>query len=192
MLTQKSCAYLAQKRSEYLAEQSISVYILRSWLWENPQQISFYNLQGKSFANSFQLEINYSIAEGFNTRFAYKNYNIETDYTSGRLSKPITPNHRFFASTSYETEKGLDDQQWKFDLTYNYIGEQRLPNTASNPTQYQLAKYSNGYHLLNFQVTKVFSKKFEMTLRSRPSMSRARGCERCRLCPTSMKTSSPS
>ena len=132
--------------------------------WENPQQISFYNLQGKSFANSFQLEINYSIAEGFNTRFAYKNYNIETDYTSGRLSKPITPNHRFFASTSYETEKGLDDQQWKFDLTYNYIGEQRLPNTASNPSQYQLAEYSNGYHLLNFQVTKVFSKKFEMYL----------------------------
>jgi outer membrane receptor for ferrienterochelin and colicin len=132
--------------------------------WENPQQISFYNLQGKSFANSFQLEINYSFAEGFNTRFAYKNYNIETDYTSGRLSKPITPNHRFFASTSYETEKGLDDQQWKFDLTYNYIGEQRLPNTVSNPSQYQLAEYSNGYNLLNFQVTKVFSKKFEMYL----------------------------
>lgn len=132
--------------------------------WENPQQISFYNLQGKSFANSFQLEINYSIAEGFNIRFAYKNYNIETDYTSGRLSKPITPNHRFFASTSYETEKGLDDQQWKFDLTYNYIGEQRLPNTLSNPPQYQLAAYSSGYHLLNFQVTKVFSKKFEMYL----------------------------
>lgn len=132
--------------------------------WENPQQISFYNLQGKSYANSFQLEINYSIAEGFNTRFAYKNYNIETDYISGRLSKPITPNHRFFASTSYETEKGLDDQQWKFDLTYNYIGEQRLPNTVSNPSQYQLAAYSNGYHLLNFQVTKVFSKKFEMYL----------------------------
>jgi hypothetical protein len=130
--------------------------------WENPQQISFYNLQGKSFANSFQLEINYSILEGFNTRFAYKNYNIETDYSSGRQSKPITPNHRFFASTSYETEKDMDDKQWKFDLTYNYLGEQRLPNTASNSMQYQLGDYSNGYSLLNFQVTKVFSKKFEI------------------------------
>ena len=91
-----------------------------------------------------------------------KNYNIETDYSSGRQSKPITPNHRFFASTSYETEKDMDDKQWKFDLTYNYLGEQRLPNTASNPMQYQLGDYSNGYSLLNFQVTKVFSKKFEI------------------------------
>ncbi len=130
--------------------------------WENPQQISFYNLDGKSFANSFQVEANYNIAEGFNTRFAYKNYDIQTDYTSGKLIKPLTPNHRFFANVSYETSKKENDAQWKFDITYNFIGEQRLPNTASNPIQYQLEEYSNSYSLLNAQFTKVFSKKFEV------------------------------
>jgi len=130
--------------------------------WENPQQISFYNLDGKSFANSFQVEANYNIAEGFNTRFAYKNYDIQTDYTSGKLIKPLTPNHRFFANVSYETSKKDTDAQWKFDITYNFIGEQRLPNTASNPIQYQLEEYSNSYSLLNAQFTKVFSKKFEV------------------------------
>lgn len=130
--------------------------------WENPQQISFYNLDGKSFANSFQVEANYNIAEGFNTRFAYKNYDIQTDYTSGKLIKPLTPNYRFFANVSYETSKKENDAQWKFDITYNFIGEQRLPNTASNPIQYQLEEYSNSYSLLNAQFTKVFSKKFEV------------------------------
>ena len=130
--------------------------------WENPQQISFYNLDGKSFANSFQVEANYNIAEGFNTRFAYKYYDIQTDYTSGKLIKPLTPNHRFFANVSYETSKKETDAQWKFDITYNFIGEQRLPNTASNPIQYQLEEYSNSYSLLNAQFTKVFSKKFEV------------------------------
>ncbi len=132
--------------------------------WENPQEISFYNLQGESFANSFQVEVNYNITEGLDTRFAYKYYDIQTDYNSGKLIKPLTPNHRFFANVSYETHKKENDAQWKFDITYNFIGEQRLPDTSSNPVQYRLAEYSNGYSLLNAQLTKVFSKKFEVYL----------------------------
>lgn len=132
--------------------------------WENPQRISFYNLEGKSYANSFQTEVNYNIVEYFNIRLAYKYYDIQTDYTSGKLIKPLTPNHRFFANVSYETDKKENDAQWKFDVTYNLIGEQRLPDTSSNPIQYRLAEYSNSYSLLNAQLTKVFSKKFEIYL----------------------------
>ena len=130
--------------------------------WENPQRISFYNLEGESYANSFQTEVNYFINEYLNVRLAYKFYDIETDYTSGKLSKPLTPNHRFFANISYETKPVELIKQWKFDLTYNFIGDQRLPDTSSNPIEYQLEEYSNSYSLLNAQVTKVFSKKFEM------------------------------
>ncbi|MEQ6125198.1 TonB-dependent receptor [Pseudotenacibaculum sp. MALMAid0570] len=132
--------------------------------WENPQEISFYNLQGDSYANSFQVEINHPILEKLDVRVAYKYYDVQTDYTSGKLLKPLTPNHRFFANTSYETVERSNGSQWKFDLTYNFIGEQRLPNTSTNPIQYQLAEYSNGYNLLNGQVTKVFSKRFEVYL----------------------------
>lgn len=129
--------------------------------WENQQRISFYNLEGKSYANSFQTEINYALSEYFNIRLAYKYYDIETDYNSGRLSKPLTPNHRFFANMSFETEKRLGERQWKFDLTYNFIGEQRIPNTSDNPVQYQLPSNSNSYSLLNSQLTRVFSDKLE-------------------------------
>ena len=130
--------------------------------WENPQRISFYNLDGESYANSFQTEINYFINDNLNLRLAYKYFDIQTDYTSGKLSKPLTPNHRLFANISYETKKIDNIKQWKFDLTYNFIGEQRLPDTSINPLEYQFEEYSNSYSLLNTQITKVFTEKFEM------------------------------
>ena len=129
---------------------------------ENPQEISFYNLDGKSIADSFQFEVNYELADRLNLRTAYKFYNVFTDFKSGRFQKPIQAKHRFFANVSYDTELTLDESQWKFDVTYNLIGKQRLPYTASNPTVYRLTEYSNSYSMVNTQITKVFSKKFEM------------------------------
>ena len=119
-------------------------------------------MNGESYANSFQTEINYFINDNLNLRLAYKYFDIQTDYTSGKLSKPLTPNHRLFANISYETKKIDNIKQWKFDLTYNFIGEQRLPDTSTNPVEYQLGEYSNSYSLLNTQITKVFTEKFEM------------------------------
>ncbi len=130
--------------------------------WENPQQISFYNLEGRSVANSFQLETNYRLNHHFNLRLAYKFFDVTTDYVSGNFSKPIQPKHRFFTNLSAETHKRKKGSQWKFDATYNFIGKQRLPNTNSNPTQFQLAEYSKGYSLLNAQMTRIFSENFEV------------------------------
>ena len=130
--------------------------------WENPQEISFYDLNGSSIANSFQVELSYNLARNFNLRAAYKYFDIRTDYKNGELQKPIQPQNRFFANLSYETEINDENSQWKFDLTFNNIGEQRLPNTSSNPLQYQLPEFSKQYQLLNGQITKVFSEKFEI------------------------------
>ncbi|ARV16390.1 TonB-dependent receptor [Polaribacter sp. SA4-12] len=130
--------------------------------WENPQEISFYDLDGKSIANSFQVELSYNLARNFNLRTAYKYFDISTDYKSGNLQKPIQPKERFFANLSYETVTKENGSQWKFDTTFNSIGKQRLPNTASNPIQYQLSEYSEAYQMLNLQITKVFSEKLEV------------------------------
>lgn len=125
--------------------------------WENPEEVSFYNLNGKSIANSFQLEVNYEPIKHLNIRTAYKYFDVTTDYKSGSLSKPIQPENRFFANVSFETNEKENKSQWKFDVTYNYIGEQRLPNTNG-----VLNNYSKGYSLLNTQITKVFSNAFEI------------------------------
>ena len=132
--------------------------------WENPQEISFYDLGGKSIADSFQAEINYELAKNLKLRTAFKYFDITTDYKSGNLQKPIQPNNRFFTNISYETTAKSNDAQWKLDVTFNNIGKQRLPNTATNPIQYQLPKYSERYSLLNTQITRVFSESFEIYL----------------------------
>jgi hypothetical protein len=132
--------------------------------WENPQEISFYDLDGKSIANSFQVEINYELVKSLKLRTAFKYFDIRTDYKSGNLQKPIQPNNRFFANISYETTVKSNGTQWKLDVTFNNIGKQRLPNTTTNPLQYQLPEYSERYSLLNTQITKVFSKSFEIYL----------------------------
>ena len=130
--------------------------------WENPQEISFYDLDGKSIANSFQVELYYQLSKGFNLRTAYKYFNVATDYKSGNLQKPVQPKNRFFANLSYETSLQENGAQWKFDATFNNIGKQRLPNTSSNPSQYQIVEFSDPFQLLNSQVTRVFSDQFEV------------------------------
>jgi len=132
--------------------------------WENPQKISFYNLDGESFANSFQVEVNYGLLKSLDVRLAYKYYDIQIDYDSGRLSRPLIPDHRFFVNLGYATELTQQGKQWKFDLTYNWIGEQRLPDTSTNPVQFQLGDRGESFNLMNAQVTRVFSKKFEVYL----------------------------
>ncbi|MDD7885521.1 TonB-dependent receptor [Flavivirga sp. 57AJ16] len=132
--------------------------------YENPQEVSFYNLEGDSYANSFQIEFNYNVFEYFDLRMAYKYYDVKTDYNSGKLSKPLVPTHRLFANTSYETRRQEDGQQWKFDATFNWLGEQRFSSTVTNPEPYQLPDKTPTLATLNTQVTKVFSPNFEVYL----------------------------
>ncbi|WP_306353160.1 TonB-dependent receptor domain-containing protein [Flavobacterium sp. '19STA2R22 D10 B1'] len=131
-------------------------------LYQSPQQVIFHNLEGKSFANSFQFEFNYEVLKSLNLRTAYKYYDIQTDYLSGRNQSPLQAKHRFFANLAYETPVTDKGKQWRFDYTYNWLGEQKLPTTASNPTQYRLPEYSRAFSLMNAQVTHVFSSKFEI------------------------------
>ncbi|MFB9056313.1 TonB-dependent receptor domain-containing protein [Mariniflexile ostreae] len=131
--------------------------------YENPQEINFYNLEGESYANSFQVEVNYNVFKHFNLRTAYKYYDIKTAYSSGKLSKPLIPAHRFFANASYQTHL-RNNGNWKFDTTFNWLGEQRFSSTASNPLAYQLSDNTPTVATLNAQITKVFSEKFEVYL----------------------------
>jgi len=131
-------------------------------LFASPQQALFYNLNGKSYANSLQLELNYEIMHHFNIRTAYKYYDIKTDYTTGLEERPLQAKHRFFTNLAYETHIVEGGRQWKFDFTYNWMGRQRLPYTGSNPAPYQLGDYSPSFSLMNAQVTRTFSSVFEV------------------------------
>lgn len=130
--------------------------------WEDPTKIRFYNLEGDSYANLFQVEFNYDFFENADLRFAYKYFDVMTTYRSGTLEKPLTPGHRIFANVSAETNRKENGAQWKFDTTYNWLGEQRFPSTATNSPDNRLPEFSPTVGTLNFQVTKVFSPTFEI------------------------------
>jgi outer membrane receptor for ferrienterochelin and colicin len=128
----------------------------------SPQQVLFYNLEGQSFANSLQIDLNYQLMTHFSIRTAYKYYDVQTDYTIGLVERPLQAKHRFFTNLAYETHVKEKGQQWKFDFTYNWLGEQRLPQTQSNPEEYLLDAFANPFSTINAQVTKTFSKTFEV------------------------------
>ncbi len=131
-------------------------------LYASPQQAVFYNLDGASYANSLQVEFNYEIAKHFNLRTAYKYYDIQTDFLSGTSERPLQAKHRFFGNIGYETHIVEKGRQWKFDFTYNWMGEQKLPNTATNPVGDRLAEYAPSFSLMNAQITRTFSSTFEI------------------------------
>ena len=131
-------------------------------LFQSPQQVLFYNLDGKSYANSLQLDFNIELIKHFNLRTAYKYYNISTDYLSGNFQRPLQAKHRFFGNLEFETHIKEKGKQWKFDYTFNWLGKQQLPTTATNPPEDRLPEFSPSFSVMNAQITRTFSSTFEM------------------------------
>ena len=127
--------------------------------WEKQGQLSFYNLEGKSYAKSFQIELDYSISNNINFKSAFKNYNVKKQYNSGFKQNPLTPKNRFFINIDFFSTPKNNGSQWKFDFTYNRIGKQRLPIHSD---QSLFNGWSPSYTLLNSQLTRVFSENFEI------------------------------
>ena len=132
--------------------------------YENPYEVSFYNLEGASYSSSFQAEFSWNLMAYLDLKTAYKFYDVKTQYASGKLEKPLTSQHRYFANLSYELHSEKDGGVWKFDTTFNWLGKQRFSSTSMSPQAYQLPTYSPSISTLNLQFTKVFSEAFEIYL----------------------------
>lgn len=115
--------------------------------------VKFYNLDGKSFSNSLQAELNFMPANKLDLRLAYRYFDVNTSFGGKLLEKPFTAGHRAFANIAY------DLFGWKLDYTLNYIGSKRIPSTASNPPTHQLPTRSPEYFTMNAQVSKSLGKK---------------------------------
>ncbi|UWX59618.1 TonB-dependent receptor [Chryseobacterium oranimense] len=125
----------------------------------SPQQLTFYNLEGKSFANSFQTQWDFTPFKNFDVRLAYKYYDVQADYLDGRREVPFMAKHRGFVNLAYATNKNNKGGFWSFDTTLNWVGKQRLPDTSSNPAEFRLPAYSDSYAVLNAQISRNFNKK---------------------------------
>lgn len=119
--------------------------------WETADAIRFYNLAGDSFANSLQLGFDSELANDLNLRLAYKYYDVQLDYDTGRKQKPLQPEHRFFANLGYVGSK------WRLDGTYQHTGAMRIPSTGNGPEE-----QTNPFGLINAQITYIPNPKLEL------------------------------
>ncbi|MEO7313700.1 MAG: TonB-dependent receptor, partial [Ginsengibacter sp.] len=54
---------------------------------------------------------------------------------------------------------GYENNGWKLDYTFNFIGEKRIPSTLGNPVEYQMKDKSPAYVTMNTQVSKTLGKE---------------------------------
>jgi outer membrane receptor for ferrienterochelin and colicin/copper chaperone CopZ len=126
---------------------------------ENTRLVQFYNLSGKSYSNSFQVELNLTPLKKLDLRLAYRYFDVRQTYNGKLMERPLIAKNRAFLSIDYATSN-----TWKLNYTITYNGKKRITNTADNPSMYQLSTYSPSFVLMNVQVSKTFSKQFPMDI----------------------------
>lgn len=124
---------------------------------QSPQEVYFYNLDGQSYSNSFQSQIDYELIKRLDVRLAYRWYDVKATYNGKLLQKPLIAKNRAFMNLAYTTRNN-----WSFDYTLNWQGQKRIPYTESNPEKYRIAEYSPNFILMNAQISKTWKETFEV------------------------------
>jgi len=161
-LKQESAWNYGVSASFYIPVRSEELSITAEWYYtdfsnqvvmdmdQSPHDIYFYNLRGKSHANSFQVEVSYPLFRGFTLLGAYRWIEAKTNYNGRMMRKPLTSKYKALATASYETPL----RKWQFDFTAQFNGGGRMPTPdESNPLW---GKNFKSYTILNAQITKFF------------------------------------
>ncbi|MBI1185400.1 TonB-dependent receptor [bacterium] len=94
------------------------------------QTLSFYNLNGRSFASVAQIEVNYELLRGLDVRASYKIQDVKTTYSSGQLrSLPFVAKNKWLLNAAYNTP----NRMWGFDATALRTNPGRIAATVNNP-----------------------------------------------------------
>lgn len=117
---------------------------------ETAGEVSFYNLQGKSYSNNWQIEASYPFFKGFTATAAYRKTDAKSTYDGVLQEKPLTNRYKALLTSSYQTPL----RKWQFDYTIQLNGGGRMPAPdAVNPLW---NKEFDSFTVMNAQVTKFF------------------------------------
>jgi outer membrane cobalamin receptor len=112
--------------------------------------VYFYNLRGRSYSHSAQAELIFYPVKSLEITAAYR-YNYVKETINGDLrDKPLASQHKAILNVSYATKF----EKWKFNITAQLHGSQRLPDTHLNPEIYRLSDFSPTFMTFNAQITK--------------------------------------
>jgi outer membrane receptor for ferrienterochelin and colicin len=124
-----------------------------------PTTAFVYNLHGKSYSNSYQVQFTYEPIKRFSMLLAYRINDVKTTINGKFQQKPFVNNYKGLVTLSYATNL----KKWQFDYTTQFNGSARLPDQSKMPTSLQRANHTPEYIIMNAQVTKKF-KEFDVYL----------------------------
>ena len=128
---------------------------------QSAREVHFYNLDGNSVSNSYQIQVDYELVKRLDVRVAYRYYDVHTTYMSGDKSAPLLAPHRGFFNIAYSSRKF-----WKFDFTINVQGEKRMPSLSENSIINQRSVSTPVFAIMNAQISKRIRQKWEFYIGS--------------------------
>jgi outer membrane receptor for ferrienterochelin and colicins len=115
-----------------------------------------YNLDGKSYSNSFQIEVIYELIPRLDFLAAFR-YNDVKITTNGMLQeKPLLNKYKGLLNLSYSTAD--TEKKWQFDFTAQFNGDARIPGTEGYPAEYRRPESAPAFTIINFQISKYFKR----------------------------------
>jgi len=124
---------------------------------QSVNSIYFYNLKGKSYSNSAQIEVNYEPISGFNVTAAWRLNDVKTTINGKLEQKPLMSKYKGLVSLGYKTPL----KKWQFDYSIQFNGGGNLPDMNGYPLALQKRSTFSAYTIMNAQITKYF-RKFEV------------------------------
>jgi outer membrane receptor for ferrienterochelin and colicins len=126
---------------------------------ESADHAYFYNLPGRSFANSWQAEVNYSPVKRMELKLAYRYFDVRNDVRTPRgelvlLSKQFINQDRLLINLGYATRF----DKWKFDFTWQWNGRRRIPDASEGHLHSVLSPsvLAPAFSNINAQITRGF------------------------------------
>ncbi|MDD4529160.1 MAG: TonB-dependent receptor [Bacteroidales bacterium] len=119
---------------------------------QDPRKAIFYNLDGKSYSNSFQMDVKLEPVKSFTITLAGRYNDVKTTYNGELAEKPYVSKLKGLVVLSYKTKY----DKWMFDLTTQFNGKQRIPLNLGAKQG-----YSDPYIFMLGQVTRKF-KNFDV------------------------------
>ena len=124
-----------------------------------PSAVYFYNLNGKSYANSAQVQLMFSPVKRFTITAAFRYNDVKVTEGGELKQKSMVNQFKGLLSLGYATKF----DKWKFDLTGQLNGPARIPDTQKMPESLKRPGWSPAWFNLLGQVTRKF-KHFDVYL----------------------------
>jgi outer membrane receptor for ferrienterochelin and colicin len=128
----------------------------------NRNSVFFYNLQGVSYADAWQIDASVSPLKGFDVFAAFRYNNSQITYSENginyKIEKPLTSRYRGLVNLAYATNL----RKWVFDFTAQLNGPSRIPGLNGYDSQ---IKHSETFPIYFAQITKN-TKRFDIYIGS--------------------------